>query len=67
MARKPMNLHLKEGALHKDLGVKQGEKIPVKELTIKTTDSPLEKKRKQFAINARKWNHGGNHGIGKKK
>jgi hypothetical protein len=50
-----LDLHLKKGALHKDLGIKQGEKIPKKVLKIKETDSPLEKKRKQFAINAAKW------------
>jgi len=57
MAQKPMKLKLKKGALHKDLGIKQGQKIPAKKLSIKATDSPLEKKRKQFAINAKKWNH----------
>lgn len=57
--RKPMKLKLKEGALHKDLKVKQGEKIPASKLAIKPGDSALEKKRKQFAINAKKWKHGG--------
>ena len=50
-----LNLKLKKGALHRELGVKQGEKIPKKDLAIKETDSSLEKKRKQFAINAAKW------------
>lgn len=50
-----LHLKLKKGALHRELGVKQGEKIPKKDLAIKETDSPLEKKRKQFAINAAKW------------
>ena len=50
-----LNLHLKKGALHRDLKIKKGEKIPKKDLAIKETDSPLEKKRKQFAINAAKW------------
>ncbi len=53
-----LNLKLKKGALHKDLGVKPGKKIPASKLAIKKTDSPLEKKRKQFAINAKKWNKG---------
>lgn len=48
-------LHLKKGALHKDLGVPAGEKIPAKKLAVKSTDSTLEQKRKQFAINAKSW------------
>lgn len=52
-----MKLNLKEGALHKKLGVKKGKKIPLKDLTIKPGDSPLTRKRKQFALNARKWKH----------
>jgi hypothetical protein len=52
---KPMHLKLKKGALHKALGVKQGDKIPAKDLTVKTTDSPLMRKRKQFALNAARW------------
>lgn len=55
----PMKLKLKKGALHKELGVKKGEKIPSSKLVIKKTDSPLTKKRKQFAINAKKWKKGG--------
>lgn len=47
--------NLKRGALHKDLGVKKGDKIPENKLKIKSTDSPLERKRKQFAINAKKF------------
>lgn len=52
-----MKLKLKKGALHKDLGVKKGKKIPASKLKIKKGDSALERKRKQFAINAKKWNH----------
>jgi hypothetical protein len=48
---------LKKGALHKVLGVKKGKKIPAKKLAIKKGDSALTKKRKQFAINAKKWSH----------
>ena len=59
MPKKPMNLKLKKGALHKDLEVKQGEKIPAEILAVKKTDSPLEVKRKTFAKNAKKWNHKG--------
>lgn len=51
-----LHLKLKKNALHKQLGVKKGKKIPKKDLTIKKTDSPKTKKRKQFALNAAKWN-----------
>lgn len=55
---KPMNLHLKKGALHKDLGVPQGQKIPASKLaSAKNSSSPLERKRANFAINAKKWQH----------
>ena len=57
--KKPMNLKLKKGALHEDLGVPAGKKITAKKLEIKPSDSPLEKKRKIFAENAKKWNHKG--------
>jgi len=47
-----------EGLLHKDLGVKQGEKIPADKLeAAKKNASPAEKKRIQFAENAKKWHH----------
>lgn len=54
-------IHIKKshkGLLHKNLGVPQGEKIPASKLSIKATDSPAVKKRKQFAINAKSWNKG---------
>jgi hypothetical protein len=47
-----------KGLLHKNLGVPQGEKIPASKLAIKAGDSAAVKKRKQFAINAKKWNKG---------
>lgn len=47
----------KRGSLRKALGTKKGEKIPASKLTVKSTDSPAMKKKKQFAINARKWKH----------
>ena len=50
---------LKTGALHKALKKKPGESLSAKDLTIKKTDSPLMRKRKQFAINAAKWKHTG--------
>lgn len=56
--RKPLNLHLKKGALHKELGVKQGNKIPQDKLKAALhSGSPLERKRANFAVNASKWNH----------
>jgi hypothetical protein len=48
---------LKKGALHSQLGVPQGQKIPASDLTIKPGDSALTKKRKQFAKNAKSWHH----------
>lgn len=50
---------LKKGALHKELGVKSGAKIPAKKLKIKKGMSGLEKKRINFAKVAKKWNHSG--------
>lgn len=50
----------KRGTLHDALGIPRGEKIPVNRLTIHEGDSPALKKKKQFAINARKWHHGEN-------
>lgn len=46
----------KRGTLRKHLGVKDG-KIPASKLSIKDSDSPAIRKKKQFAINARKWKH----------
>lgn len=46
------------GALHRELGIAKGKKIPVKRLeSVKKTGDALEKKRATFALNARKWNH----------
>jgi len=45
----------KRGSLRKSLGVKKGEKIPASKLKIKKTDSPAMKRKKQFAINAKRW------------
>lgn len=49
----------KRGSLHKALGVPEGENIPVSKLQIKESDSPALKKKKQFALNARKWHQQG--------
>lgn len=48
---------LKKGALHKDLGISQDKPIPASKEEIHGDDSSLEKKRKQFAMNAKKWHH----------
>jgi len=45
----------KRGSLRKATGTKKGQNIPASKLAIKSTDSPAMKKKKQFAINARKW------------
>jgi hypothetical protein len=62
MAKKPMKIEVKKGALHSELGIKQGKKIPLSVLEMKkamakrTGNTTLEK-RTTFAINARKWKH----------
>ena len=54
----PMNLKLKKGALHKQLGISQNKKIPVGTLREKVKSSnETTRKRAQFALNARKWKH----------
>lgn len=46
----------RKGLLHKELGVKKGSPIPTSKLdSAKKGASPAEKKRIQFAENARKW------------
>lgn len=57
MARPKLKLKLKKGALHESLGVPKGQPIPASKEAIKPGDSALLKKRKQFAINAKKWRH----------
>ena len=58
MARKKMVLHLKKGALHKQLGVAEGKKIPTGRLAKAAHSSdPLLKKRAVFAENAKHWAH----------
>jgi len=55
-----MAIHIKKshkGLLHKNLGVPAGKKIPASKLKIKSTDSEAVRKRKQFAINAKKFKH----------
>lgn len=53
-----MKLHLKHGALHRELGVKEGQKIPREKLLVALhSNDPLTRKRAQFAVNASKWHH----------
>jgi hypothetical protein len=60
MKRPKMKLHLKKGALHKALGVKQGKPISAYKLAqAKHSKSALMRKRATFAENAKKWNHSG--------
>jgi tmRNA-binding protein len=54
--KQKMDLHLKKNALHRELGVKKGEKLTEKEETVHKGDSKLEKERKVFAQNAKHWN-----------
>ena len=57
MSKSPFG-HLEKGALHKSLGVPQGQKIPLSriESALRSSD-PTLKKRAQFAMNARKFKH----------
>ena len=58
-SKKPIG-PVKKGALHEQMGVIEGKKIPTKDLEkiVHSKDaSPLEKKRAQFALNAKKWDH----------
>jgi len=50
--------HLKKGALHEDLGVPEGEKIPVEKLhkAAQSKDSTIAK-RARFALTARGFSH----------
>lgn len=58
MAKKKPRIYIKpskRGSLRKATGTKKGSKIPASKLKIKKTDSPAMRKKKQFAINAKKW------------
>lgn len=51
------NFHLKKNALHEEMGIPDDKKISDKKLdSADKNASPLEKKRIQFALNAKKWN-----------
>lgn len=48
--------NLKKGALHTQLGIPQGQKIPLKRLEAAAeSHDPLTRKRAHFALNARKF------------
>lgn len=58
-----MSINIKpenKGKLHKDLGVKSGQKIPAAKLAkAENSKNPAVKKRAVFAANAKKWHKGG--------
>lgn len=48
--------NVKKGALHKQLGIKEGTKIPESKLeSLKNSKNPVSRKRANFALNAAKW------------
>ena len=49
------------GALHKQLGVKQGEKIPAKKLAAAAKKGGTLGKRARLAQTLKKMHHGGTH------
>lgn len=59
---KPMHLKIKKGALHSEMGVPAGQKIPVEKLehekaiAKKDNNTTLER-RVNFALTARNWHH----------
>ncbi len=57
MERKKLTLHLKKGALHKQLGVSEDKKIPIEKLLqALRSRNETTRKRAQFAINSKSWN-----------
>jgi hypothetical protein len=47
-----------KGLLHQSMGVPEGEKIPAAKLeALKAHGTPAERRRANFALNARKWHH----------
>jgi hypothetical protein len=52
--------HVKPGALHRQMGIPEGQKIPTSKLeSMKNSPNPQTRKRANFALNARRWHHGG--------
>ncbi len=60
-SKKPIEIKPEnKGKLHREMGIPQGKKIPVKKLEQeKKGASPAEKKRIVFAENVKRWDHGG--------
>ena len=62
-----MAIHIKaanKGKLHKDLGVKAGNKIPAKKLAAaKNSPDAAVRKRATFAENAKHWDHSHTSGV----
>jgi len=59
VARRRRRIRVKKGALHRQLGIRKGRKIPVSTLRrLKRSKSALTRKRATFALNARKWRKG---------
>ena len=59
-ARRKSGINIKKsnrGKLRKTTKTKKGAKIPVSKLRrLKKSGTPLQRKRANFALNARKWN-----------
>jgi hypothetical protein len=50
---------VKKGALRKSEGLSTTKNMPEKDKVVKPGDSALTRKRKQFALNAKRWDHSG--------
>lgn len=57
--RKKLHLSLKEGALHRDLGIPEDQKIPLatEAHAAAHAQNKLTRKRAQMALNMRHWGH----------
>lgn len=51
------SFNVKKGALHEELGIPLGQKIPASDLAPKPGDSPLLRRRKASAKGFRAMNH----------
>ena len=58
--RKPLELHMNKGALHRELGVPEGNTIPESKLdSAANSSNPKLKRRATFAKTMAGWNHSG--------
>lgn len=55
MAKAPMNLKLKKGAMHRDLGKSPDQPITESDIAKEKAKGGVAKKRAVFAESARKW------------